>query len=104
MEGSIFKADDRGREFDNLQLLATLAGCKTYALYSCSNFHMSEHRCCIESSVGNFFARIDGDAYSFRVALSATLLELPDRVALYQAGPNYNSQLLLLQQRRMEGF
>ena len=65
---------------------------------------MSEHRCCIESSVGNFFAQIDGDAYSFGVALSVTLLELPDRVALFQAGPNYNLQLLLLQQRRMKGF
>ena len=73
-------------------------------LYACSNFHTLEHRCCVKSSVGNFFARIDRDAYGFGVALSVIFLELPDGVALYQAGPNYNLQLLMLQQRRMEGF
>ena len=73
-------------------------------LYACSNFYMPEHRCCVKSSVGNFFARIDRDAYGFGVALSVIFLELPDRVSLYHAGPNYNLQLLLLLQRRMESF
>ena len=73
-------------------------------LYACSNFHMSEHRCCIEGSVSNFSAWIDRDSYGFRVALSIICLELPDRVAFYHAGPNYDLQLFLLQQCRMEGF
>ena len=30
-----------GGELDNLQLLATLPGCKAHMLYACSNFHTS---------------------------------------------------------------
>ena len=39
----------------------------------------------------------------FWVALSITFLELPDRVAFYHAGPNYNLQLPLLHHCRVEG-
>ena len=66
------------------------------------NNYMSKHRCCIERSVGYFFAWIDGDSNSLGVSLSVTLLELPDRVSLFHTGPYYNLQFVLLQQRGME--
>ena len=43
MKGSIFKAEDRGWEFDNLQLLAALPSSKANVSYPCSYLHMPEH-------------------------------------------------------------
>ena len=56
-------ADDRGWEFDNLQLLAALPSSKTNVLDLRSHFHMPEHWRRIKISISHFFARIAGEAH-----------------------------------------
>ena len=104
LKGPILETDYWERQLDNLQLMTALPCCRSDLGCSLSYLDMTKHWRGVEGPVRRLLPVIEWDADCFGISLPIVILELPNRVAIFNAWPDNRLKSAMLLKGRVDGI